>query len=83
MYNQFSNPLRPKDIVEERKAVSDIKNDTNDLFFENGNNDARAKAHRKVRDKKYSSEINTLKSQTDEDELLAELEKLEQDYIDS
>lgn len=79
MYNQFSNPLRPKDIVEERKAVSDVKNDTNDLFFENGNNDARAKAYRKVRDIKYCSEINNLEQRTDKDELLAELDRLEQD----
>jgi len=72
-----------KEEIMRRKTASDNKNNTEDLTFDSSNNNARADAYRKNRDLTDRMEIQALSTQTDEGEMLAELEKLEQEYIDN
>ncbi len=83
MYGQFERPYRPRDIADERKKASDLKNNTDKLTFDGANNNARAKAYKKTRELNSDKEIKALSELTAEDELLAELEDLEQEWIES
>ena len=81
-YNQFESPYRPRELAAERKAASDIKNDTDSLTFgASAKSNVRAKAYRDSRDKKDRMEISKLRQQTDEELMLIELELLENDAI--
>ena len=82
MYHQFESPYRPKELTEQRKIASDIKNNTDELTFEKKSDNARAAAYRNTRDLAYTKEIAKLESQSNEDEMLAELEALEKEFID-
>ena len=82
MYNSFEKPYRPKELTEQRKAASDNKNKTDSLTFEDSsNNNERAAAYKANRDNSDETELLKLVNQTDESELLAELDLMERDYI--
>ncbi len=67
--------------IKRRKTASDNKNNTDDLTFDSSNNNARAKAYKTNRERKDALEIDKLARQTDEAEMLEELELLERDAI--
>ena len=80
-YCQFENPYRPKELVERRKEISDAKNDTERLTFENSNGDTRAAAYKKSREVVEELELQKL-AKSDEEAMLAELELMQKMYID-
>ena len=78
------NHLRPHELIERRKIISDYKSDTDDLTIENGNNNANAAAYNKVRDKKDVDGIKKLMMSDNYSDLAADLidlELLEEDSI--
>lgn len=55
------NNYRPEELTNQRKKISDAKNDTEDLTFKSdGSNGSRAKAYKGVRDIKDDRLINSL-----------------------
>ena len=65
------NDYRPQEIIEQRKRVSDLKNDTDDLTFFNPNKpSSHGEAAKKIRDAESVLEIKSLKRRTDIDDLL-------------
>lgn len=84
------NNYRPKELTEQRKTISDRKNNTSDLIFADSNNNCKNAAdYQKVRDHKSHLEIKKEMDKEDDlayfDDLMAsdddliELELLEKD----
>lgn len=67
--------------IQRRKTASDNKNNTADLTFESGNSNPRAAAYKNTRELLDDKEIEYLSASNDEVELLAEMEKLEKEWI--
>lgn len=67
--------------IARRKSISDSKSNTDALTFESSNNNARGAAYKRNREKLEAIEINNLMVSTVEKEMLAELEDLENEYI--
>lgn len=75
------NTLYVNEIAAHNKLISDAKSDDDRLSIpESRKNGERARAYQKTRDINDAAEIERLKSQTDEDDMLAELELLERVY---
>ena len=65
------NTFRPQELIEQRKIVSDAKNDTESLIFkEPKDNGTRASSYTKTRALKDKMNIQFLEQQTDADYLL-------------
>lgn len=76
------NHLRPHELIKFRKMLSDVKNDTGELTFDNSNNNTRSAAYCKVRDKKDDAYIASLMKADNDSDMLAELELLERLHSD-
>lgn len=77
-------PYRSEELIRERKIISDERNDTDDLNF--GTSDYYKNDYfvcHKIRNLIDQNEIDALSSGTDESDMLKELDKLEQEFIDN
>jgi len=76
------NTLTTNEVADHNKLISDAKSDDDRLSIpESRKNGERAAAYEITRNRQSDAEIHKLETQTDADDMLAELELLERIYI--